>query len=92
MITKTSETDVKQCAEWLYNQHACDSRATFRACEHLVKNVQDKYKLLKKSKHRALGEKKLRLFLDTKVIFPTQTLHLQKPKQMSHWNMKVVDR
>lgn len=47
----------------------------------MVKNVQDKYKLLKKSKHRTLGEKKLTEFLDTKVIFPTQTVHL--PKQLS---------
>lgn len=46
LIIKISETDIKQCAEWLYNQHACDSKATFGAYEHLVKNVQDKYKLL----------------------------------------------
>lgn len=39
LILKISETDIKQCAEWLYNQHACDSRATFRAYEHLVKKT-----------------------------------------------------
>lgn len=48
LIIKISETDIKQCAEWLYNQHACDSKATFRAYEHLVKYVLEKYKLPKK--------------------------------------------
>lgn len=57
LIIKISETDIKQCAEWLYNQHACDSKASFRAYKHLVKYVREKYKLLKKGKHRALGEK-----------------------------------
>lgn len=48
LIIKISETDIKQCAEWLYNQHACDSKATFRAYEDLVKNVQDTFNFLKK--------------------------------------------
>lgn len=40
LIIKISETDIKQCAEWLYNQHACDSKATFRAYEDLVKTYK----------------------------------------------------